>query len=269
MLCEALINTGIAGCPKEYFEALVTTGLPRRPVEYFENLDDAAMATMLESYSRLDHEPIQIVRHDGESYASYLSQVFEEGTTPNGVFGAKVMWGYFDDFINNLRQIPYLRDLLVPDMLSITFPNLRYLWITRQDKLRQAVSLWRAIQSGIWRADEIHDGVHKSSSFVWLPETEPVFHFRAIDHLVDQITSHEASWQNYFRENGIEPYIVVYEDLVCAYEVTCQDILRYLHIPIPEGFTPGQRRMLQQADDLSEAWVRQYNELKVEAKIAF
>jgi LPS sulfotransferase NodH len=252
------MNTGIAGYPKEYFEALITTGLPRRPVEYFETLDDVEMAALLESYSRLDHEPIQIVRHDGESYASYLSQVLEEGTTLNGVFGAKVMWGYFDSFINNLRQLSYLHDLPVPDILATTFPNLRYIWITRRDKVRQAISLWRAIQTGIWRVDETHHFTSISS----LPDSELVFHFRAIDHLVDQIESHEAAWQDYFRDNGIEPHVVVYEDLVRAYEATCQDILHFLHIPIPASFTPGQKRMKQQADALSESWVQQYTHLK-------
>ncbi len=264
LLCEALMNTGIAGYPREYFEALITTGLPRRPVEYFETLNDVEMAALLESYSRLDHEPLQIVRHDGESYANYLLQVFEEGTTPNGVFGAKVMWGYFDSFINNLRQLFCLRDHTIPGILATTFPNLRYIWITRQDKVRQAVSLWRAIQTGIWRADETH---HASSSSS-LPETELVFHFRAIDHLVDQIESHEVAWQNYFRESGIEPYIVVYEDLVRAYEAKSHEILQYLHIPIPPAFMPVPRRMKRQADDLSEAWVQQYTYLKSEAKIA-
>jgi LPS sulfotransferase NodH len=258
------MNTGIAGYPREYFEALITTGLPRRPVEYFETLNDVEMAALLESYSRLDHEPIQIVRHDGESYASYLAQVFDEGTTPNGIFGAKVMWGYFDSFINNLRQLSLLRDLSIPGILATTFPNLRYIWITRQDKVRQAVSLWRAIQTGIWRADEMHNLTCIAS----LPETELVFHFRAIDHLVDQIESHEAAWQNYFHDCDIEPYIVVYEDLVGAYEATCLDILQYLHIPIPASFTLGQRRMKRQADELSEAWVQQYTYLKLEAKIA-
>ena len=30
----------------------------------------------------------------------------EAGTTDNGVFGAKLMWGYFEDFASLLRNVP-------------------------------------------------------------------------------------------------------------------------------------------------------------------
>lgn len=40
LLCEAMQNSGIAGCPEEYFEDLVKTGHPHRPLEYFEGVDD-------------------------------------------------------------------------------------------------------------------------------------------------------------------------------------------------------------------------------------
>src|SRR5438132_591254 len=106
LLCEALTNTGIAGYPKEYFEALKDTGLPRRPREYFETYENSEVAELLGDYSRLDEEFVEPVIRGDSSYADYLTRVIEEDTTPNCVFGAKVMWGYFDDFISNLRQIP-------------------------------------------------------------------------------------------------------------------------------------------------------------------
>src|SRR5947209_6929141 len=106
LLCEALANTGIAGNPKEYFENLISTGLPRRPREYFEDIANTEIVDVLGAYSRLDNEPGLSTGQNGYSYTEYFQKVIEQGTTPNGVFGAKVMWGYFDDFICNLQQIP-------------------------------------------------------------------------------------------------------------------------------------------------------------------
>ena len=35
-----------------------------------------------------------------------LPRYLEEGTTPNGVFGSKLMWNYFDDLLARLSTAP-------------------------------------------------------------------------------------------------------------------------------------------------------------------
>src|SRR5205807_1627042 len=105
----------------------------------FSAFESAEIAELLGDYARLDTTPG--AAQDVSNYAVYLAQVLEEGTTHNGVFGAKVMWGYFDDFISNLRDISSYREMPSPDLLSTIFPNLHYIWVTRSDKLRQAISL--------------------------------------------------------------------------------------------------------------------------------
>lgn len=258
-LCEALTNTGIAGNPKEYFEALKDTGLPRRPKEYFENVDNTEISELLGDYSRLDDESVQPLFWDSSSYADYLTRVTEEGTTPNGVFGAKLMWGYLGDFISNLQLIPSYKNLAVPDLLSTIFPNLHYIRVTRLDKVRQAVSLWKAIQTWTWKMEE--DAT--SSTDRTQPSSHKLtFNFEAIDHLVQQIVADEASWQQYFERAKIQPFTVVYEELVIAYEATVFRILQYLNISIPENLVLAERRMKRQANALSEEWVQQYHRLK-------
>lgn len=260
LLCEALTNTGIAGYPKEYFEALKDTGRPRRPKEYFEGLANSDIMELLGNYSRLDEGPTELELWGTSNYADYLARVIEQGTTPNGVFGAKLMWGYFDDFIGHLRQIPSYRDIAVPDLLSTKFPNLHYIWATRQDKVRQAVSLWKAIQTSTWRMEESPLAKDQSPS----PPKELVFHFEAIDHLVQRIVAHEAAWGQFFDACRVQPFTVVYEELTVAYEATALNILRYMHVPIPENLTFAERRMKRQADALSEEWVQRYHDLKGE-----
>ena len=63
---------------------------------------------------------------------------------------------------------------------------------------------------------------------------ELAFHFEAIDYLVQQIVAHEAAWWQYFDAYNIQPFTVLYEELSAAYEATALNILRYLHISIPE-----------------------------------
>lgn len=254
LLCEALTNTGSAGRPEEYFQARKETGLPRRPLEYFEGIDTTEIATILGEGAGPDEQLMQPA--PGESYADYLARVMTEGTTPNGVFGAKVMWGYFEGLLSNLTHIPQYRDLAVPDLLPTIFPNLHYIWVIRRDKVGQAISLWKAIQTWTWK----HEGVSSSASE--LSTRQMIFHFGAIDHLVQQIETDEANWQQYFNSNGIQPLTVVYEELAGAYEETAQKILRYLNIPAPENLVFAKRRMKRQANTLSEEWLERYYQLK-------
>jgi trehalose 2-sulfotransferase len=258
LLCEALENTGLAGHPKEYFEALKETGMPRRPKDYFKTLNNKEVLEHLGEYSRLDDDVEHALFWDAATYPGYLARVLEEGTTPNGVFGAKVMWGYLGDFVSNLRLISAYKDMDVPTLFSTVFPNLQYIWVTRRDKVRQAVSLWKAIQTWTWR-QEHHSGSAHGPVY---QARELRFYFAAVDHLVQLIMAHEVAWLHYFEEAGIQPFTVVYEEFAANYEETAREILQCLHIPIPQHLVFGQRRMKQQANTLSEEWVREYHEIK-------
>ena len=58
----------------------------------------------------------------------------------------------------------------------------------------------------------------------------------------------------------MEPMEVVYEELVEDYRGTVLWLLDSIGIFIPENFGVAEPRMRQQADELSEEWVRLYNE---------
>ena len=88
-----------------------------------------------------------------DTYDQYLAWALREGTTPNGVFGAKLMWGYLGDFAQLLRGIEGMAGRPLPELLARAFPGLRYVQITRQNKVRQAVSLWKAVQTQAWKRE--------------------------------------------------------------------------------------------------------------------
>ncbi|MDQ2700318.1 MAG: Stf0 sulfotransferase family protein, partial [Actinomycetota bacterium] len=153
LVCQTLLRTGVAGRPEEYFEALRSTGAPRRPAEYFHESSDR---TILDHLGQQDNgaNPPPSPLWSRTAYDRYLDWVFEAGTTPNGVFGAKLMWGYFEDFSSLLRNVPAYRDLPLSDLLPEVFPNLTFVRVVRANKIRQAVSLWKAVQTATWRQEE-------------------------------------------------------------------------------------------------------------------
>src|SRR3954463_7138854 len=98
LLCKSLAATGVAGKPEEYFERLRHSGLPREPREYFDGGVDAAVLDLLPETRTGD--PAQT------DLELVLPRCHEEAPTPNGVFGSKLMWNYFDDLLARLGTTP-------------------------------------------------------------------------------------------------------------------------------------------------------------------
>jgi LPS sulfotransferase NodH len=254
LLCESLERTGVAGRPREYFEALKETGVPRRPREYFWGLRSPEVIRLLPADSQIDREAERLATWNRDDYALHLAASLREGTTPNGVFGAKLMWGYFDDFLELARGIPRLGGMGDASLLNTAFPDLRYVFVSRSDKVRQAVSLWRALQTWVWRKGEGHESEQPQ------PRQRAVYSFDAIDHLLDQLRRHEDAWRGFFFRIGKQPLSLYYEDVAGDLQGSVGRVLDALGVQLPEGAEPVSEPMSRQSDELSESWVQSYLE---------
>jgi LPS sulfotransferase NodH len=225
LLCELLAGTGVAGRPEEYFEFLSETGRVRQPHEYFPaDADPEILALLPEPL-----EPLPAVPWDER-----LRDARERGTTPNGVFGAKMMWAYLPGFLAHGEP----EDQLGP---------LRWVHVERRDTLAQAISLWRAVQTAEWRAEDRDSAV------------EPVFHAGAIAHLKARQEEHAAAWREWFAERGIEPLEIVYEEFAQAPRQTICGVLDHIGVP-SEGVHVPEPPMRRQSDARSQDWVDRFRD---------
>ncbi len=254
LLCETLEATGLAGRPREYFEALKETGVPRRPREYFWGLRSPEVLRLLPHDAQLDRDSERVQTWNRDDYGLHLEAALREGTTPNGIFGAKMMWGYFDDFLELTRGIPRFGGMGDGSLLNTAFPELRYVFVSRSDKVRQAVSLWRALQTWVWRKAE---GKPDDAP---LPDQRAVYSFDAIDHLLDQLRRHEDAWRGFFFRIGQRPLTILYEEVAGDLDATVDRVLESLRLERPPSDAPARRSMSRQSDDLSESWVQNYLE---------
>jgi len=241
LLCEALTLTGVAGRPAEYFEALSHSNLPRQPHEYFDGATDPLVAALLPPAPTGAVVPELM---SARSYRDYLGWVRAEGTTPNGVFGAKLMWGHLADLIERLegdRDRPF-------EALAEEFPGARYVRVLRTNKPRQAISLWKALQTQRWR----DDGVDGSGA-----ERVPEYHFGAIDHLVGQLAEHEAAWDGAFDRAGIEPLVLTFDEIADDLPGALRRVLDLLGVDA-RGVAPVLPAMRRQADVSSLEWLQRY-----------
>jgi len=226
LLCALLAGTGVAGTPEESFEHLWRTGLPRQPREYFIGVDDPAVLALL-----APTDPGAVDRSDP------FPPALERGTTPNGVFGTKLMWTHLLDLAERLDQPAG------PALLAERLPELRYVHVSRGDKVAQAVSLWRAVQTRAWRSGDVKE------------EGEAVYHGPAIAHLVAQLTEQDEAWRAWFESNDIEPLTIAYEALAGDAHANVSAVLEHIGAGPAEIPEPPLRR---QGDDRSARWVERF-----------
>ena len=150
------------------------------------------------------------------------------------------------------------------------FPDLTFVRVVRANKLRQAVSLWKAVQTATWREDQANakaasvedDGSPPYKSFIEEHRPQLRFHYRAIEHLLEQILLEEACWDAFFEHAGINPILILYENFAADYETSTMRLLERLDLSPPTDFT-FEPRMKRQSDRLNDDWVRRYSELRL------
>jgi LPS sulfotransferase NodH len=270
LVCQALRESGVAGRPEEYFEALLHSGRPRRPDEYFVGVDDRSILDHLGERGVGDDPPPRHPLWSRTAYDRYLEWAMEAGTSPNGVFGAKLMWGYFGDFVSLLRNIPECRELPLARLLPAVFPDLTFVRVVRASKVRQAVSLWKAVQTATWserdsRGGSSHGVEDESPPYrEFLREHRPQlrFHYGAIGHLLDRVLAEEAAWDAFFEHAGIRPILVLYENFASDPATSTVNLLNRLRVAPPGDFTFSPR-MKRQSDGINDDWARRYSELRL------
>jgi trehalose 2-sulfotransferase len=272
LVCQALKATGVAGRPEEYFEALRKTGRPRLPEQYFIGVSDQSILDHLGERNVADDPQPRSPLWSRTAYDRYLEWAMEVGTTPNGVFAAKLMWGYFGDFVGLLRNVPRFRDLPLAELLPAVFPEVTFVRIVRANKIRQAVSLWKAVQTATWRENErqgdsspdLDDDGSSPPYRNFLQEHRPQlrFHYRAIAHLLDEILIEEASWDAFFEHCGLDPVLVLYENFAADPQTSTLNLLERMGLDAPPDFR-FEPRMKRQSDALNDDWARRYSELRL------
>lgn len=225
LMAEALHNTHLVGQPEEYF--------------------------------RPDHTPMWSRRWGvrlTSPYETYMEAAMAFSTTPNGVFSVKLHWYQFTWLLEQLRAFEGNDGALEDSgLMARTFPNPHYLFMTRRDKARQAISYYRAATSNVWFV--LGDKERSDDE-----DVEPDFQsIRSLEHVVEQ---HEAAWRTYFQEGRIEPLEVVYEDFEANYEDTVAAVLRELDITPPPTFIVHPPGLRKQADARSEEILARYLEIR-------
>lgn len=245
LLCEMLRETGVAGQPREHFEILRHSSLPRQPREYFRGVQTPRLLELL--------APLQPGRPSDEPPEQWSARILAEGSTQNGVWGGKLMWGHVEDFLSRARELPGLADADLETALDELLGNPQLIFVTRRDKIGQAVSLWRALQTQSWRADDDGDGASADSA---------IYDFDGIDTLVTQLASNERAWSEWLAGASLRQIRVTYEQLDAEPRQTVAGVLHELGLAGAPVTVP---RLSRQRDELSSDWAERYRKQRERA----
>jgi len=219
LLTQAIEDTRVAGRPREWLEAESTDAL--------------------------------LARHGARDVFELRERLWGQGTA-NAVFGVKygmtpAMHAQLTQLFSGLVQGGGERAAW-----DAVFPRCRHLYVMRRDRLRLAISWWRAIQSGEWHRPSRADTVVG----VTAQARDARYDAAAIAHLLAEVDQRETAILDTFSRWSVAPHTIAYEDLVDSYEATVRAVLTFLDAPgdvrIPQ---PAFTRL---ADETSDRWVAQF-----------
>lgn len=173
--------------------------------------------------------------------------------TNNGVLGIKFSWVEFEIFLQKAKELlaedaETLQDV---DILDIFFPNTKFVRLKRRDKVKQAVSYAKAMQTGIW--NEKVDASDDYKQYV-LP---PHYNQLHIEALFDNLLTFDLSWKHFIRDNNRDCLEIWYEDLAKEYVKTMTKVCDFLGVKNIEEMQPPLKR---QSDALSQKWVERFKQ---------
>lgn len=133
-----------------------------------------------------------------ETFVEHLVQTRAVG----GHFGFKVSW---EQAATLLAALVREGAALPGDDLHDVFPGLRYVHLTREDKVHQTISYWRALRTGIW---------HRPTGGDVDTPGRPALDLRDASECFLQLCAEDVLWQRFFRDSGADALQLTYEAYV-------------------------------------------------------
>lgn len=184
LLCKLLAATGNSGKPDSHFHKPLVSAWMR----YYN-----------------------IAAGDHGSECELLSAIFnaarDRGTGSTEMFGLRMQEHSFEFFLQKLRVL-HEREASDSARIQAAFGNTLFIYLTRQDKLDQAISYVKASQSGLWHKAPDGCELERLSA-----AQEPFYDADAITSQLTKLTEMDKRWESWFSSEGLNPRRVQYDDL--------------------------------------------------------
>ena len=228
LLCDLLAATGVAGAPDSFF---------------MRDVDPV--------WAECWGLPGRAGRSEADYAAAYLQAAIRAGTGQTGIFGLRLMGKHLGDL---LALIDTVHPRLASDRarFEVTFGDVLYIHLSREDKLAQAVSMVKAEQTGLWHIAPDGSEVERLA-----PPRAPEYDFARIATKLAEMERYDRAWLDWFAAEGLAPLRIGYETLATDPAAAVARICGALGVPAPapDRMKPGIARL---ADAESRDWMRRF-----------
>jgi len=186
--------------------------------------------------------------------ASRLDRILEVATTKNGIFGATLHWGHLQPLLAAIVQrmgknAPFPGR--APAVLQAFFPNLKFVWLRRENHVAQGISHYLAQKTGRWQT-RVRDAAPDD-----LQENTPPFDFARIKRLVTHAAQEEDGWRSFFAGMTDNVLSLTYEELAADHAATTGRVLEFIGLPDGAVSVPPAP-LKRQATALSREWEQRF-----------
>ena len=205
---------------------------------------------LLELVGRKVHR-VDVGRLDRDRLRRHLRDAFERSRSANGVAGFKIMWAQIAALARRLGCATGRDGFGFHDFAELLPPGTRFVWLTRRDRLRQAVSLEKAVQSRCWNSAEQERFAGRY-----------VFDYVGLVRTVNLLERHDQMWGEFFDRNAVTPLEVAYEDVIEDRGAEVRRILDFLEVPPGEASEIGDVHYKQQSDAVNDRWAERFARIR-------
>jgi LPS sulfotransferase NodH len=177
-------------------DLLTATGVVGKPASYYRREDIGEWA-----------EHLGVPPGKGAAFErAYLEAVRRKGTGDTGVFALRLMWP-------SLAELSARLALLFPGLASDVarferaFGPPLYLHLSRRNKVAQAVSRLKAMQTGLWHLAA--DGSERERT---APPQAPRYDGDRLAAFAAEAEAADTAWTAWFAQQSITPLRIYYED---------------------------------------------------------
>ena len=227
MLCRTLWDSGRIGAPKEYFN-------PTQQRDW--GLRFARSLPIRAAYGSLRGPTTALLARlpwSDRRLRAYVRVLQDHRTGSDGWFAMKIHWHHFQRIFVRTEREP-----------SSFFGPVSWVHMTRGDRVAQAVSWARALQTGRWSARQAE-------------KRRPMYSRPLIDRTLRWIEEGEAGWDDWFVRHGVEPVRLTYEAYTSDHALQTARVLQELGVSLDPNGVPTPPTRIQR-DETNLRWRERY-----------
>ena len=172
-------------------------------------------------------------------FEHFRSTALNKFPNPTGHWGTKV----------DIRELRIAERWL--ELVEVDPESIKWIWLRRSNKIRQALSHIKANTTGIW-----HLGAEDSLERQEVARAE-------IEVDIEELYTHtlrcfvaDSAWEGFFKRHSIEPYTLYYEDFIeeSAWNATIQGVFNFLSVPYELAMPVSTHRLRQSTGKVPKSY---------------